>query len=304
MRRFVVALTRGGPNGIPRPIELHAHDPARYCGDMLAWVHQAVATETEFFRVLFDGDLAFDLLSATTGGDNDTEPTTGTTPRVSMVGTAFDGVARPLQVRIEQTLTAPTGGLALAYQLVLLLAFYDRTVAMLVPHAVVSHALAHCRAAANDAFRQQLGRLADAVARSAQDYSTNLSATHAAMDAAHRLTALLEVAQSSLLPADEPESDLTPLFDSLLPALDSMCDRSVQGLDTADALVFRVNNVSCVQAPLARFPVASEWHARIGRDLTRWLRDLSALEAASVLDRAGVSHLLRSIQHFQVRAVE
>ena len=44
------ALTRGGPQGLPRPIELHAHDPLRYVGDMLAWVHQAIAAEREFLE--------------------------------------------------------------------------------------------------------------------------------------------------------------------------------------------------------------------------------------------------------------
>lgn len=39
-QRFIVALTRGGPGGLPRPIEIHAHDPRRYVADMLAWVHQ------------------------------------------------------------------------------------------------------------------------------------------------------------------------------------------------------------------------------------------------------------------------
>ena len=47
------ALTRGGPGGLPRPIELHAHDPLRYVGDMLAWVHQAIAAEHEFLESLF-----------------------------------------------------------------------------------------------------------------------------------------------------------------------------------------------------------------------------------------------------------
>lgn len=40
LNAFLAALTRGGPSGLPRPIELHAHDPTRYVGDMLAWVHQ------------------------------------------------------------------------------------------------------------------------------------------------------------------------------------------------------------------------------------------------------------------------
>ena len=50
---FIAALTRGGPSGYPRPIELHAHDPMRYVGDMLAWVHQAIAAEREFLESLF-----------------------------------------------------------------------------------------------------------------------------------------------------------------------------------------------------------------------------------------------------------
>lgn len=50
---FITALTRGGPSGYPRPIELHAHDPLRYVGDMLAWVHQAIAAEQEFLESLF-----------------------------------------------------------------------------------------------------------------------------------------------------------------------------------------------------------------------------------------------------------
>lgn len=51
-QRFITALARGGPGGLPRPIELHAHDPQRYVGDMLAWVHQALAGEQEFVAAL------------------------------------------------------------------------------------------------------------------------------------------------------------------------------------------------------------------------------------------------------------
>ncbi|KAI3505427.1 hypothetical protein L1887_27556 [Cichorium endivia] len=34
-RRFISALTWGGPGGMLRPIEVNAHDPLRYVGDML-----------------------------------------------------------------------------------------------------------------------------------------------------------------------------------------------------------------------------------------------------------------------------
>lgn len=37
---------------MPRPIELSSHDPLRYAGDMLAWTHQATASEREYAEIL------------------------------------------------------------------------------------------------------------------------------------------------------------------------------------------------------------------------------------------------------------
>lgn len=47
-RKFISALTRGGPGGLPRPIEVHAHDPLRYVGDMLGWLHQVLEANSSF----------------------------------------------------------------------------------------------------------------------------------------------------------------------------------------------------------------------------------------------------------------
>ncbi len=52
VRGFIDALTRGGPGGMPRPIELSSHDPLRYVGDMLAWTHQSTASEREYAEIL------------------------------------------------------------------------------------------------------------------------------------------------------------------------------------------------------------------------------------------------------------
>ncbi|CAI5732557.1 unnamed protein product [Peronospora destructor] len=225
VRRFIIALTVGGPNGIPRPIEMHAHDPVRYCGDMLAWVHQAIATESEFFRVLFDGDMEFSPSAATdptqlseamskmTTDDSllQTDKVQGYTDVAAeeictaMVGRAFDDVSRPLQVRVEQTLSSPHC-IVTAYKLVHLLVFYHHKFDQLVAHADLARALRHCREIANEAFRHQFQQLVDAVAASAQDYTANLAAAHITLDVSHRLVALLEVFQTSLLPEREKGS--------------------------------------------------------------------------------------------------
>jgi hypothetical protein len=47
VKAYIDALTKGGPNGVPRPIEMQAHDPRRFVGDMAAWLHQALAGEQE-----------------------------------------------------------------------------------------------------------------------------------------------------------------------------------------------------------------------------------------------------------------
>ncbi|CAN0352270.1 unnamed protein product, partial [Discosporangium mesarthrocarpum] len=51
VQRFVMALTQGASSA--RPIEMQAHDPVRYVGDILAWVHQTVAVERELLNALF-----------------------------------------------------------------------------------------------------------------------------------------------------------------------------------------------------------------------------------------------------------
>lgn len=56
MGSFIDALTLGeGYGGTPNPIEMHASDPKRYVGDMLAWLHQAIPVEKENILTLVKG---------------------------------------------------------------------------------------------------------------------------------------------------------------------------------------------------------------------------------------------------------
>ncbi len=49
VRLFIDALTKGGPGGVPKPIETYAQDKKRYVGDMLAWLRQFIPIEKEHF---------------------------------------------------------------------------------------------------------------------------------------------------------------------------------------------------------------------------------------------------------------
>ena len=53
---FIDALTLGeGYGSTPNPIEMHANDPKRYIGDMLAWLHQVIPVEKENILTLVKG---------------------------------------------------------------------------------------------------------------------------------------------------------------------------------------------------------------------------------------------------------
>lgn len=114
---FLNALTRGGPGGTPRPIELQAPDPLRYVGDMLAWIHQACAGEKEMLESLFRKK------------DEKYQDLTGAITQVSdtvdeILDCAMEGTCRPLKSRMEQVLVLQPEALT-SYKVANLIQFYS-----------------------------------------------------------------------------------------------------------------------------------------------------------------------------------
>lgn len=123
-RSFLNALTRGGPGGTPRPIELQAPDPLRYIGDMLAWVHQACAGEKEMLESLFQRNV------------EKYQDVSGITVKVSdtigdLLDCAMKGTCRPLKSRMEQVLLLQPGAIT-SYKVANLIQFYTVTLCKLL----------------------------------------------------------------------------------------------------------------------------------------------------------------------------
>lgn len=78
---------------MPRPIEMNAHDPRRYLGDMLAWVHQALASERELLISLFGQ--SHQLQRAQANGHSDVPSSSALLDRV------VEGICRPLKVSLQ-----------------------------------------------------------------------------------------------------------------------------------------------------------------------------------------------------------
>nr|CAD7402819.1 unnamed protein product [Timema cristinae] len=124
VRAFIDALTQGGPGGTPKPIEMHAHDPKRYVGDMLAWLHQFIPGEKENLLTLLKGCQKLDV----------SEHIQQTLSNIT------EGVCHPLRVRMEQILTFEVGPIVL-YGVTNLARFYKQVIVQVVGTSLLESTL-------------------------------------------------------------------------------------------------------------------------------------------------------------------
>ncbi|PVU95006.1 hypothetical protein BB561_002105 [Smittium simulii] len=125
-KKFINALIMGGPSGVPRPIEVHASDPIRYVGDMLAWVHQAQASEIETLEIFIPSSRSSN--AQTNNSETSTDSSHERMNINEILGLCMDGVCQPLELRIEQTL-AEISTLQISLQLYYLILFYKEVLA-------------------------------------------------------------------------------------------------------------------------------------------------------------------------------
>ena len=92
VRAFIDSLTLGGPGGNPKPIEMHSHDPVRYGSDLLGWLHQAMASESE-------------LLVALVGGVEGEGEGTDQSDIPILLNRICEGASHMVKVRLEQILS-------------------------------------------------------------------------------------------------------------------------------------------------------------------------------------------------------
>lgn len=135
---FYTALTGTSSSGLEdrssKPIDMTAHDPLRYVGDMLAWVHSATVSEREALEVLFvaEGEeLARGLRSGRDAeiwrlvadeGD-ESEDFNALKALSDLVDRDISGAARVLRQRVEQVIQT-SEDIVSAYKLANLLGFY------------------------------------------------------------------------------------------------------------------------------------------------------------------------------------
>ncbi|CAK8682972.1 unnamed protein product [Clavelina lepadiformis] len=297
VRGFIDALTRGksGPvqassgdispdvptHGGPRPIELHAHDPQRYIGDMLAWLHQASASEKEC------------LVQLLSGCEKQTDDVIRDT-----LAHILESVCRPLKVRVEQVLISDPETFVL-YKLTTLLKFYHDTIRDITGGATETSPLLEtisdmhvlCRKLFFNSLQFLSSKLLDKVELPPSD----LSPPRTLSETLHLLRDIFDSQDSSILPAKERNEDLIQIMSCLLDPLLQMCAMSASQLQPADMATYIINCIHAIKFLLSLYEFTDQRIEMLSAQIDAHLDTLVNEQAAAILTRGGFADVYKAV---------
>jgi hypothetical protein len=305
----------GGDSSV-KPIEFSAHDPLRYIGDMLAWVHSTTVSEREALESLFvdDGDeLARGIQAGLSSEpwsriDEDQEVTfDGQKALSDLVNRDLNGVSRSLRQRIELVIQSHEDPVT-CYKVVNLLSFYRTTFSKLVGtrsnlvdliQNLEKYTLGHFESL----MRDQISALAgDNVALSPPD---DLSPPQFLLDALESLTLLMKTYEGSVGPEDSSSNsnNENPFISVLRAAFDpflTLARSSSDELKTTTAQsIYRTNILLAAREAVSPFPFASSTHAPpLSAALSTLRNDLLDTQHEFLLENSGLQALLDALEPF------
>lgn len=267
---FYAALT-GSPTDSDHPvmgkaIELSAHDPLRYVGDMLAWAHSATVSEREALEVLFisEGDEIAKSIQAgiesepwARSEESDELPLfDGRKALNQLVDRDLAGVFRQLRQRIEQVIQSHEDA-TLAYKISNLVTFYCSIFASLLGEA--SALLETLRPLSDSALRHFRTTMRDHVATLQTDLSiapTSLSPPDFLAEALSTLQVLMKSYETSIGIPDRAQraAGFQPILEEALDPFLAGCENLTAALKPPDNHIFALNCLLAAKATLKQYP--------------------------------------------------
>ncbi|KAI8584028.1 hypothetical protein K450DRAFT_221168 [Umbelopsis ramanniana AG] len=300
-RAFIDALTRGGPGGTPRPIELQAHDPIRYIGDMLAWVHQAAASEREILEGLFDveGQRGYkrsvsqgDIKSSTDGPNNLAVDQHIDETITGLLGRIMDGTCRPLKSRIEQVLISQPGAIT-SYKIANIIQFYTITIGKLFSSSASLPELLH--SITDVAFKTFYGILnaqANKLLRFSEKPGNDLMPPSSFKEVVLQLKEIMASYDSSLIIVSGATAvagtDFRETLDAMIDPLLQICDIGAEKLSDYDRLVYKANCLQYVRSALILYAFTEIKRQSLEKHINELLESLTDKEYQLLLQQSGL----------------
>ncbi|KAI9484688.1 oligomeric Golgi complex subunit 6-like protein [Zychaea mexicana] len=304
-RAFINALTRGGPGGTPRPIELQAHDSLRYIGDMLAWIHQACASEKEMLESLFQGSPGTRRREASSAEAEDGEESHSiihiNDAIDELLDYAMEGTCRPLKSRMEQVLVLQPGAIT-SYRVANLIQFYSVTVGKLLrKSAALAKVLYDITEMAYKYFFKTLNAQADRLLQSADPPTKELTISPVVREMTLQLKEIVSSYDSSyLIASGEADGlrtfDFGETLDAIVDPLVQMCELSVQKFSSVERDVYVVNCIQHIETALSSYPFTEQKRENLSERTNHLLQELAAEQYRDLLHQSGLSEIDNAVR--------
>lgn len=312
---LTAAISGDHPDASAKPIEFSAHDPLRYVGDMLAWVHSATVSEREALEALFVSD-GGELAKGIEAGIN-SEPWSRVDEQQSvfdgqkalqeLVTRDMNGVARALKQRVELAVQGHEE-LVTLYKIMNLLAFYESTFSKLVGDE--SALVETITSLQETAFKRIEALIHDHVATITGDPSglippDDLSAPEFLSDALDHLVPLMKAYDSSFRhePIDDTSQSgnkFTPIIRVALDPFLELVKKSSSALSSLTSkAIYQTNSLLAVHGAISPFPFACVTHLPpLSTALSSLRADLLDIQHRFFLKESGLQPLVKALEPF------
>ena len=262
---FYAALTGTSASGVEdrsvKPIDMAAHDPLRYVGDMLAWVHSAMVSEREALEVLFvaEGDeLAKGLRTGRDAevwrlvADEQDEISDFNALRAlhDLVDRDISGASRILRQRVEQVIQT-NEEIVPAYKLANLISFYHVTFDKLLGKD--SNLLESMIGLQTEAMRQFKGLVRDRIATLQAEFQqppSDLAPPNFLQESLDQVRAFVQTYDTSLTSAEDRESGFEDVLIETFDPFIAGCENIAKSMDSPGGFVFLLNCRLCAISAL------------------------------------------------------
>ncbi|KAM0719046.1 hypothetical protein Q7P37_004951 [Cladosporium fusiforme] len=314
---FYAALT-GAPVDPDHPvmgkaIELSAHDPLRYVGDMLAWAHSATVSEREALEVLFiaDGDEIAKSIRAGiesepwTRPEDDSEEMPAFNGKESLnqlVDRDLAGVFRQLKQRVEQVIQSHQDA-TLAYRISTLLTFYTTIFSTLLsPTSALLATLTPLAETALRAFKTSTRDHLASLQTSTHPISpSDLAPPDFLLDALTTLTTLMNSYETSH--ATPSAASFEPVLQEALHPYLTGCTSLTHTLSPPHAQIFSLNCALTTLSTLQKHPaITGPQITTLRTEIATHTQSLQETTYEFLLSTSGLEPLLSLSTPDQLRA--
>ncbi|KAJ4429443.1 hypothetical protein ANN_21612 [Periplaneta americana] len=276
VRAFIDALTQGGPGGTPKPIEMHAHDPKRYVGDMLAWLHQTIPSEKE------------NLLALLKGCDK-----TDVSDQIQQtLSNITEGVCHPLKVRVEHIMATDAGATVL-YSVTNLVRFYHQVIGQVVPGSLLQTTLEELQELSQQTFLLALqSQVRQQLSERIETPPSDLSPSPGVSQLLNLLREVLSVGSV----AEGRQQDLVKIVASIVDPLLQAVNESATRLPTTDMAVYLLNCMYQMQSTLSLYEFMDDRLERLQAQSDAQLDTLTSEQASSLVANLNLGPIYTILQ--------